>query len=99
MPAIDLEQVRHVARLARLELTDAEIELFARQLGDVLDYVRALDAAPTAGVAPLAQPLVLQNVLRPDEPVEPLPIDAAIRNAPAAGERGFEVPAVLESGA
>lgn len=99
MSQIDPAQVRHVAKLARLELTDDEVRLFARQLGDVLDYVRQLEAVDTTGVEPLAQPLTITDVVRVDEPAPSLGADAALANAPERHERGFKVPAVLGDGA
>src|SRR5262249_57664808 len=59
------DEGRWIAHLARLELTDQELALFTRQLGEVLDYVRQLQTVNTDGVEPLAHPLPLQNVFRP----------------------------------
>ncbi|MDP9440741.1 MAG: Asp-tRNA(Asn)/Glu-tRNA(Gln) amidotransferase subunit GatC, partial [Actinomycetota bacterium] len=64
------EDVRHVARLARLDVTDEEVELFAGQLGAVLDHASDIEALDTEGVPPTAHPLPLVNVLR-DDVVEP----------------------------
>ncbi len=69
---IDAAQVRHIAKLSRLKLTAAEEQLFAGQLAAILDYVRQLDGVDTQGVAPLAHPLPLTNVVREDEPGTPL---------------------------
>ncbi|MBA3303705.1 MAG: Asp-tRNA(Asn)/Glu-tRNA(Gln) amidotransferase subunit GatC, partial [Acidimicrobiia bacterium] len=60
--------VAHVARLARLELTEEELELFTGQLADVLDHARDLEALDVTGVPPTAHPLPLRNVLRDDVP-------------------------------
>ncbi|HEV2360776.1 MAG TPA: Asp-tRNA(Asn)/Glu-tRNA(Gln) amidotransferase subunit GatC, partial [Acidimicrobiales bacterium] len=67
---ITRDDVAHVARLARLELTDEEIDLFTGQLGAVLENAEAIRQLDTAGVPPMAHPLPLQNVLREDEPHE-----------------------------
>lgn len=99
MSAIDPAQVRHVAKLARLELSEEEVELFSRQLGDVLDYVCQLSTVDAASTTPLAQPLTLCDVTRADQPVASLSSQVAMANAPEPHERGFAVPAVLESGA
>jgi aspartyl-tRNA(Asn)/glutamyl-tRNA(Gln) amidotransferase subunit C len=88
--------VRKVAHLARLKLSDAELETFTRQLGDVLQYIDLLDAADTADVAPLAHPHEVTNVLRADEPRDSLPAEAALANAPRSDGRYFLVPAILE---
>ena len=66
MASISEDDVRHVARLARLDVTDDEVALFAGQLGAVLDHARDVEALDTAGVPPTAHPLPLVNVLRDD---------------------------------
>ena len=93
-----LEDVRKVAKLARLELGDDELATMARQLSAILDYVDQLKQLDTEGVEPLAHPLPLQNVFRPDELHDSLPVDEALRNAPARSGDYFSVPAVLEAG-
>jgi aspartyl-tRNA(Asn)/glutamyl-tRNA(Gln) amidotransferase subunit C len=95
------EQVRWVAHLARLELTDAELETMTRQLSSIVDYVAQLQEVNTDGVEPLAHPLAVHNVFRDDEPRPSLPVDEALANAPdrrsdARGEQFYGVPAVLE---
>lgn len=95
------EQVRWIAHLARLELTDAEMALMTSQLGAIVEYVAQLQAVPTDGVEPLAHALPVHNVFRDDEPAASLPADEAVACAPdprktAKGERFFAVPAVLE---
>jgi aspartyl-tRNA(Asn)/glutamyl-tRNA(Gln) amidotransferase subunit C len=95
------QQVRDIAHLARLELSDAEQEAMARQLGAIVDYVAQLQEVPTEGVEPLAHALPVSNVFRDDVPGESLPVDEALANAPdrrrnARGEQYYGVPAVLE---
>jgi aspartyl-tRNA(Asn)/glutamyl-tRNA(Gln) amidotransferase subunit C len=90
------EEVRWVAHLARLELSDAELATMTAQLGAILDYVRQLQQVPTDGVEPLAHPLPLQNVFRADECRPSLPADAALANAPERDGDFYAVPAVLE---
>jgi aspartyl-tRNA(Asn)/glutamyl-tRNA(Gln) amidotransferase subunit C len=97
--SIDEAQVRHIARLARLNLCDDEVRLFAGQLGDILDYVRQLEAVDTTGVEPLAHPLPLVNVLRADEPQPCFETARALANAPQREGPFFKVPAVLDPGA
>ena len=89
-------QVAHVAKLARLELSDADRERLARQLSAILDYVEQLKQVPTDGVEPLAHPLPLSNVFRPDDPAPSLPVAAALANAPDRQGDFFGVPAVLD---
>src|SRR5204863_3311633 len=94
--SLTADDVRWVAHLARLQLTDAELEMMTRQLGAILDYVDQLKQVNTEGVEPLAHPLKVHNVFRPDEPRPSLPVDEALANAPARQGDYFAVPAVLE---
>ncbi len=88
--------VRWVAHLARLELTDAELGEMARQLGAILDYFQQLQELNTAGVEPLAHPVAVTNVFRDDEPAPSLPVAASVANAPDRHGDFFGVPAVLD---
>ncbi len=94
--SIDRSVVDHVARLARLELSDAERELFTRQLADLLDYFARLAELPTEDVEPTSHVIEMANVFREDAPGECLPRDAALADAPAHQEGFFKVPPVLE---
>ncbi len=93
---IDRAQVEHIAALARIRLTDAETEAFARQLSDILEQFEALQALDTAGVAPTAHVAGLDNVLRDDEPAASLPADDTLRNAPNRRGDFFQVRVVLD---
>jgi aspartyl-tRNA(Asn)/glutamyl-tRNA(Gln) amidotransferase subunit C len=95
MAQITRDDVAHVARLARLELTDDELELFTGQLAKVLDHARDVEALDVADVPPTAHPYPLQNVLRPDEERPSLDHDAALAAAPVAEAGRFRVPPVL----
>jgi aspartyl-tRNA(Asn)/glutamyl-tRNA(Gln) amidotransferase subunit C len=90
-------QVEHVAMLARLELDDAEIELFAKQLGDILDYANQVQQIDTQGVPPTASVVTGHSADRPDEVAPSLDRRAALGNAPdGAPEPGFfKVPRVI----
>jgi aspartyl-tRNA(Asn)/glutamyl-tRNA(Gln) amidotransferase subunit C len=90
------DEVRWVAHLARLELSDAELETMTRQLSAILDYVQQLKEVPTEGVEPLAHPLPIHDVFRDDVPAPSLTVDAALANAPQRQGDFFSVPAVLE---
>jgi aspartyl-tRNA(Asn)/glutamyl-tRNA(Gln) amidotransferase subunit C len=94
---MDIKDVHKVARLARLELNDADIAVMARQLSAIIEYVDLLKQVDTDGVEPLAHPLPLQNVFRDDEPTPSLPVDEALRNAPNRIGDFFGVPAVLDA--
>ena len=93
---MDLEKVRWVAHLARLELDEDTLKLLAQQLGAILDYVDQLKAVNTDGVEPMAHPLVMSNVFRDDEPTKSLTVEEALANAPARTGDFFAVPAVLD---
>jgi aspartyl-tRNA(Asn)/glutamyl-tRNA(Gln) amidotransferase subunit C len=95
---IDQDQVRHVARLARLELTPEEVERFARELSDILDYVAQLEGLDTDAIEPTSHAVELRNVLRSDEPGGSLEPSAALRNAPSREQGFFQVPKVLDQG-
>ena len=87
--------VAHVAKLARLELDEQELELFTEQLGAVLDHARDVEALDTEGVQPTAHPLPLTNVLRDDVPRDSLDRAEVLSQAPAVEDDRFRVPPVL----
>jgi aspartyl-tRNA(Asn)/glutamyl-tRNA(Gln) amidotransferase subunit C len=87
--------VEHVAMLARLALTDDEIEQLTGELGAILDYAAAVSALDTGDVPPTAHPLPIVNVLRPDEVRPGLDRDEVLAEAPAAEDGQFRVPRIL----
>ena len=89
------DDVAKVALLARLNLTEAERQEYAVQLGRLLDYVRILDEADTADVEPMAHAVDLVNVLREDEIRPSLAREDALANAPSTDGHFFLVPPVL----
>lgn len=95
---MDMNQVRKVARLARLELSDADLARMTEQLTNILSYVDQLTELNTDGVEPMAHPLPVQNVFREDEPRPSLSPDEALLNAPSRLGNFFAVPAVLDAG-
>jgi aspartyl-tRNA(Asn)/glutamyl-tRNA(Gln) amidotransferase subunit C len=95
--SLSLDDVRKVARLARLDLSDADLGAMRKQLSEILDYVAQLGEVDTAGVEELAHPLPVVNVFRQDEPTPSLPVDAALANAPKRVGDYFGVPAVFDS--
>ena len=87
------DQVLHVARLARLELTDAEIERFGGELSNVLDYIETIEQlGDLADIPPTSHVVEVENVLRADEPRPSLPAEEALAGAPDAALGGFRVP-------
>ena len=90
--------VAHVARLARLDVTEEELERFTVQLGAVLAHAADVEALDTAGVPPTAHPLELANVMRDDVPRPGLDRDEVLAMAPDAQDGRFRVPRILEAG-
>jgi aspartyl-tRNA(Asn)/glutamyl-tRNA(Gln) amidotransferase subunit C len=86
------DQVLHVARLARLELSEAEVERFGGELSNVLDWIGTISELDLADVAPTSHVVAVENVLREDEPRPSLPADVALANAPDPAPGGFRVP-------
>ena len=89
---IDRDQVLHVARLARLRLTDDEVERMTGELSQILEHVEKMDELDLEGVEPTSHVVELQNVLREDVPRECLPHERALEPAPDVAEGGFRVP-------
>jgi aspartyl-tRNA(Asn)/glutamyl-tRNA(Gln) amidotransferase subunit C len=94
--SLTAEEVRWVAHLARLQLTDAELATMTPQLNAIVEYVDLLKQVNTDGVEPLAHALEVRNVFRPDEPAPSLPVEGALANAPDRRGDFYAVPAVLE---
>ena len=94
-PRITEDDVRHVARLARLDVTDDEVALFAGQLAAVLQHAQDVEALDVADVPPTAHPLPLDNVFRDDVPSGSLDRDEVLAMAPAAEDGRFRVPRIL----
>lgn len=92
---ISLDEVRHVAHLARLELSEDELAVLQGELSALLDDVERIVALPTDGVPPTAHPLPLSNVWRPDVPGQCLTNEEALEAAPEAFEGRFAVPRIL----
>jgi aspartyl-tRNA(Asn)/glutamyl-tRNA(Gln) amidotransferase subunit C len=93
---IDEVQVRKVAKLARLELSEEEIEEFTVQLSAILDYVEKMNELDTADVEPLAHCLPISNVLRADSVKASLGTEKTLANAPQRDGEFFKVPRILD---
>ena len=91
-------EVRRVAKLSRLELTDAEVARFTSQLAEVLDYIAKLNELDVDDVAPMAHALDVVNVMRDDQPQQPMPVEQALANAAETWPPFFKVPKVLDPG-
>jgi aspartyl-tRNA(Asn)/glutamyl-tRNA(Gln) amidotransferase subunit C len=92
------QQVAHVAKLARLKLSDEQIERYRSQLSSILDHIAKLNELDVSDVEPMAHPLDMSNRLDADVAMEPMPIEALLRNAPAVEGRFLAVPKVLGEG-
>ena len=90
------EQVLHIALLARLGLTEAEVDRLREQLSNILENFEALQQVDTSNVPPTAQSITLQNVMKSDEEAASLPQSQILANAPRREENWFRVRAVLE---
>ncbi len=90
------EDVSHIALLARLGLTETEVDRFREQLSNILENFEILQEVDTTGIPPTAQSIVLQNIVRDDEVAESLPQSQVMANAPQKEGNFFKVRAVLE---
>ena len=93
--AISIEDVEHVAKLARLALTDEEKETFRRQLSDVLEHARIISEVDTSDVPPTSHTLPLVNVFREDRSRPSLPLEEVTSNAAWAEDGAFKVPRII----
>jgi len=89
---IDREQVLHVARLARLQLADDEVERMNGELSAILDHIAKIGELDLDGVPPTSHVVEVSNALRPDEPRPSWPREQILDAAPAVRDEGFEVP-------
>jgi aspartyl-tRNA(Asn)/glutamyl-tRNA(Gln) amidotransferase subunit C len=94
--ALTIQEVEHIARLARLELTDAQKSLYREQLSAILDYMDKLRRLDTTDVPPTAGGGLTQMTLRADETRASLPTDTLLKNAPEAEDDQFKIPPVFE---
>ncbi len=93
---LSMEEVEHIAELARLQLSHEEKELYREQLSDILEYAARLQNVDTAGVQPTASVSASSGALRQDVPRPGLPLQTLLSNAPQTAEEQFRVPPVLE---
>ena len=96
---IDISQVRTVAKLARLQLTEAEATQFSHQLSAILDYMEKLNQLDTRDVEPLSHSLPVSNIFRDDIVISSLGVEKALANAPERDGEFFKVPRILDDSA
>lgn len=89
---IDRDQVLHVARLARLRLTEDEAQLMQSELSGILDHIETITSLDLDGVEPTTHVVEIENVLRPDEPRPSWPRERMLEQAPDPADGGFRVP-------
>jgi aspartyl-tRNA(Asn)/glutamyl-tRNA(Gln) amidotransferase subunit C len=89
-------EIGHISLLARLELSKEEMDLFSRQLGSIIEYIKKLNELDTSGVEPTAHVLPLHNVFREDIVQPSLPREMALQNAPERNEQFYRVPKIIE---
>lgn len=96
MAEITKDQVKHVANLARLAVTDEEVEKLSDDLSAIIGYAEQLNELDTEGVEPTTHVLDLKNVMRKDEPKQWITQEEALKNAPDKEAGQFKVPSILE---
>ncbi|PKR76714.1 Asp-tRNA(Asn)/Glu-tRNA(Gln) amidotransferase GatCAB subunit C [Halalkalibacillus sediminis] len=96
MSKISTDQVKHVANLARLAITEEEAEKYSEQLSKIIDFSEQLNELDTTGVEPTTHVLDMKNVMRKDEPKEWITREDALKNAPDKQDGQFKVPSILE---
>jgi aspartyl-tRNA(Asn)/glutamyl-tRNA(Gln) amidotransferase subunit C len=96
MPAISRDDVAHLARLARMELTDDELDHYAEQLDVILGAVQRVSEVAATDVEPMTHPVAISNVFRVDEQRPGLTVEEALAGAPAVEDDRFRVPRILD---
>ena len=93
--SLKIEEVQHIAKLAKLDLSEDEIARYREQLSDILDHIAKLNELDTADISPMANAVEGASPLRADETRPSLPTEKLLQNAPSAEDRQFKVPAVF----
>ncbi|MBS3811230.1 MAG: Asp-tRNA(Asn)/Glu-tRNA(Gln) amidotransferase subunit GatC [Halanaerobiales bacterium] len=93
---INEEEVRYIADLASLKLSEKEVEMFSKQLSDIVDYVEKLDELDTEDIVPTAYTIPVKNVFREDKVKESLSLEKVLKNAPEKQADQFRVPKIIE---
>lgn len=96
--ALDADAVRHVAKLARLRLSQSDVERYGGQLNSILGHISKLNGVDVGDAEPMAHPLPMNNRLAEDVPTPAMPLEHLLQNAPATEGRFLAVPKVLADG-
>jgi aspartyl-tRNA(Asn)/glutamyl-tRNA(Gln) amidotransferase subunit C len=93
--AVSIEEVKHIAQLAKLKFTDEELQDFTHSFNDILQYMEMLNRVDTVNVPPLSHPVEMTNVFRDDVLKQSVTTEEALKNAPDSDEEFFKVPKVI----
>ncbi|MDA1477131.1 Asp-tRNA(Asn)/Glu-tRNA(Gln) amidotransferase subunit GatC [Bacillus changyiensis] len=96
MSRISIEEVKHVAHLARLAITDEEAEMFTKQLDSIITFAEELNEVNTENVKPTTHVLQMKNIMREDDPGKGLPVEDVVKNAPDHKDGYIRVPSILD---
>lgn len=96
MSRISAEEVKHVANLARLAVTEEEVEKFTQQLDKIISFAEQLNELDTENVEPTSHVLDMKNVMREDVPAKGLPREEVLKNAPEHENGQIKVPSIIE---
>ncbi|NPC91772.1 Asp-tRNA(Asn)/Glu-tRNA(Gln) amidotransferase subunit GatC [Bacillus sp. WMMC1349] len=96
MSRISIEEVKHVAHLARLAITDEEAEMFTKQLDSIITFAEELNEVDTENVKPTTHVLQMKNMMREDVPGKGLPVEDVVKNAPDHKDGYIRVPSILD---
>lgn len=93
--AVSIDEVKHIAKLAKLKFSDEELEDFTYRFNDILKYMDMLNKVDTENIAPLSHPVEMINVFRDDTLKEPVSTEDALKNAPDSDGEFFRVPKII----
>lgn len=93
---IDEKEVKNIANLASLELSDDQVKKFSKQLSDILDYIEKLDELDTDNIRPTSYTVPVKNILRDDLVKDSLDIEKVLKNAPERSDNQFRVPKIMD---
>lgn len=96
MTLIDQDLVKKIADSVRIEISDEEAETYAKQMTEILTYTEAMNEVNTDDVEPTTHGILLENVLRKDEPIQSFSQEEALKNAPDKQDGHFKVPSVMD---
>ncbi|EWH23160.1 Asp-tRNA(Asn)/Glu-tRNA(Gln) amidotransferase subunit GatC [Bacillus haynesii] len=96
MSRISIEEVKHVAHLARLAITDEEAAMFTEQLDSIISFAEELNEVDTENVKPTTHVLQMKNIMREDVPDKGLPVEDVVKNAPDQKDGYIRVPSILD---